>query len=263
MFSDKIEAPVSPYKKGFTLIELLVVVAIIAILAAILFPVFARARENARRTSCLSNMKQIGLGLMQYLQDHDGRYPHSLLRDSNGDPIIDTDKSRPSGNFVEYVGTTTANYRTWMDLLFPYVKNVQIFVCPTARSGYANYGYNAVFGGFGSDCYWYTNSYSNGCAAHTTMLEAGVNRPAEVIVFMDRVNNVSHRTFPYHMNVVLNAGDKSVDPHLEGGNQIYADGHAKWLPDKKIYQPSVTTYCNLNTLPDVPFCNKAWNPYIP
>ena len=62
-------------RSGFTLIELLVVIAIIAILAAILFPVFARARENARRTSCVSNLKQIGLGIMQYTQDYDERYP--------------------------------------------------------------------------------------------------------------------------------------------------------------------------------------------
>src|SRR4028118_675254 len=64
--------------RGFTLIELLVVIAIIAILAAILFPVFSRARENARRASCMSNLKQIGLGVMQYVQDYDERYPSSM-----------------------------------------------------------------------------------------------------------------------------------------------------------------------------------------
>jgi prepilin-type N-terminal cleavage/methylation domain-containing protein len=64
-------------KKGFTLIELLVVIAIIAILAAILFPVFARAREKARQSACLSNVKQLGLGIMQYVQDYDGMYPDS------------------------------------------------------------------------------------------------------------------------------------------------------------------------------------------
>ena len=70
----KTKLPVNP--KGFTLIELLVVIAIIAILAAILFPVFAQAREKARQTSCLSNQKQIGLGIMQYVQDYDETYPY-------------------------------------------------------------------------------------------------------------------------------------------------------------------------------------------
>ena len=65
--------------RGFTLIELLVVIAIIGILAAILFPVFSRARENARRTSCMSNLKQLGLAAMQYVQDYDGRYPFAIV----------------------------------------------------------------------------------------------------------------------------------------------------------------------------------------
>src|SRR5687768_17278661 len=86
---------------GFTLIELLVVIAIIALLAAILFPVFARARENARRTSCLSNMKQIGLGVMQYTQDYDEELP-------------------PSRN------TVSGKVRPWHFLVQPYVKSTQL-----------------------------------------------------------------------------------------------------------------------------------------
>ncbi|RYF37083.1 MAG: DUF1559 domain-containing protein, partial [Cytophagaceae bacterium] len=83
-------------RNAFTLIELLVVIAIIAILAAILFPVFARARENARKTSCLSNMKQMGLGIVQYTQDYDGTYPQN------------------------YNGSTTSY--GWADAIQPYLK---------------------------------------------------------------------------------------------------------------------------------------------
>jgi len=95
-------------KGGFTLIELLVVIAIIAILSAILFPVFSRARENARRSSCVSNLKQLGTGVYMYTQDYDGRYPMA----SNVD------------------GTA----RRWPDYIFPYVKSSQVFTCPSVAS---------------------------------------------------------------------------------------------------------------------------------
>src|SRR5688572_22209200 len=94
---------IKSHKPGFTLIELLVVIAIIAILAAILFPVFARARENARRSSCQSNLKQIGLASAQYTQDYDGCFASAL----NDDP-------------VNYFANDAPSY---YDLLLPYVKN--------------------------------------------------------------------------------------------------------------------------------------------
>src|SRR5689334_6982714 len=94
-------------KPGFTLIELLVVIAIIAILAAILFPVFGRARENARKASCMSNLKQIGLGFMQYAQDYDGWTP---------------------GTSIQLA--TSSNVVSWPSVIMPYIKNEQIFVCP-------------------------------------------------------------------------------------------------------------------------------------
>jgi prepilin-type N-terminal cleavage/methylation domain-containing protein/prepilin-type processing-associated H-X9-DG protein len=103
--------PFGTKKLGFTLIELLVVIAIIAILAAILFPVFGRARENARRSSCQSNLKQIGLGVMQYTQDYDERYP------------------------MRYYGGATPlavqNANSWRRQIFPYVKSAQLFLCPS------------------------------------------------------------------------------------------------------------------------------------
>jgi prepilin-type N-terminal cleavage/methylation domain-containing protein/prepilin-type processing-associated H-X9-DG protein len=91
-------------RQAFTLIELLVVIAIIAILAAILFPVFGRARENARRSSCQSNLKQIGLGLAQYTQDYDERLP---------------------------MGSYDFNNTPWQTIVFPYLKSSQIFRCPS------------------------------------------------------------------------------------------------------------------------------------
>ncbi|HEX8834930.1 MAG TPA: DUF1559 domain-containing protein [Abditibacteriaceae bacterium] len=98
-------------KRGFTLIELLVVIAVIAILASILFPVFARARENARRSSCASNLKQIGLGLLQYAQDYDEKTVKA-----NMGPVADV---------------SDATSWKWMDSIYPYVKSTQIFTCPS------------------------------------------------------------------------------------------------------------------------------------
>ena len=105
----------STLKKGFTLIELLVVIAIIALLAAILFPVFGRARENARRSSCQSNRKQIGLGVLQYVQDYDERYPLTFVRYSAG-----------TENYQNYTNDTG-----WAWNLQPYVNSTQIFQCPS------------------------------------------------------------------------------------------------------------------------------------
>lgn len=124
----------SPARSGFTLIELLVVIAIIAILAAILFPVFAKARAKARAISCISNEKQIGLGLMQYVQDYDECVP--LVRDIAVGPIF------------------TAQEKTWKDLVYPYIKsggrnynggqtyttegNGGVFQCPENTAAWSN-----------------------------------------------------------------------------------------------------------------------------
>jgi prepilin-type N-terminal cleavage/methylation domain-containing protein len=155
-------------KRGFTLIELLVVIAIIAILAAILFPVFARARESARKTSCLSNVKQLSLGCIMYSSDHDETYPRMDERGNEGDahPLIGpmfAGTAPNGGGFCQ-----AQNKYTAADQLNGYTKNDQIFTCPTLgqRVVRANYAYsqNKVGNGDNTDEQRRAGSYLWFCA---------------------------------------------------------------------------------------------------
>jgi prepilin-type N-terminal cleavage/methylation domain-containing protein/prepilin-type processing-associated H-X9-DG protein len=119
-------------KHGFTLIELLVVIAIIAILAAILFPVFAQAREQARKTSCLSNIKQIALGAIMYSQDYDEVLVGPATRRRGG----------PAPTQYSYY-FWSANWMCWPEAIMPYMKNLDIYTCPDRRnSPYFGYTIN-------------------------------------------------------------------------------------------------------------------------
>ena len=140
-------------KRGFTLIELLVVIAIIALLAAILFPVFARARENARKSSCANNMKQMAIGLMQYAKDHDDYLPPLALRPNDEVTAIQSKNRRRS-----WEKQLPLPPHGWCDGIQPYVKSVCLLNCPAERSspninsdptqpGYTDYWMNGLIAG--------------------------------------------------------------------------------------------------------------------
>lgn len=135
-------------KKGFTLIELLVVIAIISILAAILFPVFARARENARRSSCMSNMKQMGLGFMMYTQDYDERMPNYY-------------NALGVGNFIFPSGAVSNSVNDpWYIMIYPYIKNWQIYNDPSAGSEPQYTGRYTTYDSSGNTSTFFAYSYN-------------------------------------------------------------------------------------------------------
>src|SRR5262245_44229128 len=151
--------PPVPGKRGFTLIELLVVIAIIAILAAILFPVFAQARDKARQSACLSNVKQLALGIAMYRQDWDGRGPFA------GWP------PGPKGQFN--VHSPTSDYHDeWQFTIQPYLKNAGVLRCPSDKSSFDERPVSYVM-----------NNYM--AESRTPHSEAEVERPAECVTLWD------------------------------------------------------------------------------
>ncbi len=206
-------------RRGFTLIELLVVIAIIAILAAILFPVFARAREKARQTSCLNNIKQIVLGAMMYSQDYDETY---ICR------YYDVDEPPGSGNWVDRI--------EWYESIMPYLNNKQVFKCPSSPvDSWLTYAMN---------CEREIKAYSYHGSGNVLRL-ADIEAPAEVIAFGERASYSSHRTCPpYHTGTYCNpiTNENVHELHNGGANYGFFDGHAKW------YQLDSTLHPNLWSL---------------
>lgn len=205
--------PGNRLRKGFTLIELLVVIAIIAILAAILFPVFAQAREAARKSTCQSNLKQIGNGLMMYVQDFDERYP--IVRGGN-----------------------TAAFADWRGLLYTYTKNTKIFICPSNNANsqlpfngdcqtvtlapgipqvYMSYGFatingnNPVANGF---------SYGGGTPGPQ---DAQIQAPADQLTVVESTTSCTD----FCEWCGGSAGPNGQTGHSGTSNFLFADGHVK------------------------------------
>jgi prepilin-type N-terminal cleavage/methylation domain-containing protein/prepilin-type processing-associated H-X9-DG protein len=242
---------------GFTLIELLVVIAIIAILAAILFPVFAQAREKARQTGCLSNTKQIGTAVNMYLQDYDETFPFS---DDFGNPQYNIKGSPIQGGF-----------RYWGDMIFPYVKNSggstmkggagtgnygPVQRCPSQMDWYTGYGYNINLG-------YYPSGQLKSVSDDPTRVGvrlATLTHPSELIVILDNSvpyswmrNNLkythdsaytlAYRYFPEDVASCMQwydwpnseklfgkPGSGIVSGRHNGGAScVFADGHSKWV----------------------------------
>lgn len=196
-------------RRGFTLIELLVVIAIIAILAAILFPVFAKAREKARQSSCSSNLKQIALGGIMYAQDYDETTP------GHGCGYLD-------GGQVCYV-----------EKIMPYVKNLQLFTCPsdpTVKLGAAGGGVS----GYGNNL--------NYVAPAAGRAMGDIKTPAETIWYADASRGYirAPACCGIATTTPLCANAKGVDNivwrHNEGANFAFVDGHVKWMKQSDTIQ---------------------------
>lgn len=204
-------------KTGFTLIELLVVIAIIAILAAILFPVFARARENARRSSCQSNLKQIGLGVLQYAQDYDELLPNYVR---NG--------TSPSNKFI-------SDYTVWADVIQPYIKSTQLFVCPSNTT--ANAPQTLQTNSTVRMAYCATTPGNNeGAFADYSTPPVGIvdlESPSETFEVGEAAPGATDGGYVIFPRALVSNGRQPGSIHFTGGNWLYADGHVKYLDISK------------------------------
>ena len=195
-------------RRGFTLIELLVVIAIIAILAAILFPVFAKAREKARQSSCLSNIKQLQLAVLQYAQDYDERNIY--------DRLAHPGPANPTAG--PYQSTYGGIYIFWKDSLTPYVKNSQIWICPSDKQE-------------GTTCCVPPRRSYQPNTEMVGIKNADVQDASGTIHLIE--SNYNSRAHPTDRGSYDMGSGNGANRHNEGWNVSFADGHAKWLKPVK------------------------------
>ncbi len=218
-------------RRAFTLIELLVVIAIISLLAAILFPAFARARENARRTSCASNFKQLGLGIVQYTQDYDETLP----------PFSHGAGYQGSG------GYNGADGPRWGDMIFPYIKSTQAYDCPSKSGAKLCYYPGGQWFDIRTYSYGYVSPSSSGADfGVASRALADIPDPSGTIMLAEDGRQDAAANEESIGRQIPNAGDTlqslagrvngfrhtGVDPndiYNYALNVVYVDGHVKWV----------------------------------
>ncbi len=252
---------------GFTLIELLVVIAIIAILAAILFPVFQKVRENARRTACISNQKQVGLALTQYIQDSDETFPAFVFTQDYADVL--SNGHLPPGQ----------TYNGWGVALQPFIKSLAVYQCPDAvNQGNVNTnasasswtppeitGYKADFSGPAGPAYVdyaynaQLNNFDSTSKRYTGKSLASLTNPSDTIAIAENAYWDATNALAYASDGANTAGDGCTDRvitnqgcrgygyegmdtgtggakrHADGAVYVFGDGHAKWVKFENLW----------------------------
>jgi prepilin-type N-terminal cleavage/methylation domain-containing protein len=285
---------------GFTLIELLVVIAIIAILAAILFPVFAQAREKARQTSCLSNAKQLTLAIIEYLQDYDGLFPASCVYDPPGSAsetaglwdwnyVHVVPWNWPRGSGITDPAYVNAPY-VWANTVFPYMKNYGVLACPSAQpiaDPWTQFSYSNVNTAPANCSYTYNgllNTYNQAgitSPADVPLVWEGDGKAAEEGAFLsnpdlycpDPTSSCTYIPASPGCSSGLTNGsedggfftDGSAWIHDKGENFTYTDGHAKFHIVGAQYQPNTSvTSCpgGTTTSPPCPVPDNATDCHV-
>ncbi|MCW3058737.1 MAG: LmbE family protein [Capsulimonas sp.] len=221
--------PLKTRQSGFTLIELLVVIAIIAILAAILFPVFAKAREKARQISCASNLRQLGLAAMQYVQDNDEILPGSSY--SNGG-------AGATGGWMYYQTYSATPAQDQFDpalgSLYPYVKSMGVYVCPDDSGGRLSRDSYAI------------NSCVNGTTLNNNVYsgksEAAFDDVSSFILFGEESFGTANQAAGSTDDAYLSyTGNVISTRHTEGSNSVFVDGHTKWYRTDRLVAQHLQT----------------------